>query len=57
MRLTELAKVMDVTPGRLSQLRSSKEWPPKLALAVEAATDGAVDAGFVSPVIAEARAS
>jgi len=54
-RLTDLAMEAGVTPGRLSQLRESLDWPPQLAMAVEAATDRVLDAAILSPVVAQAR--
>lgn len=57
LRLTDLSKAIGVTKGRLSQLRHSKDWPGSIALAVERATDGAVNASDLSPVVREARAT
>lgn len=53
--LTEIADEIGISKGRLSQLRDSQDWPPTLALKVEAATDGELDAGVLCPVIAQAR--
>jgi len=53
--LTELAGDLGVSKGRLSQLREALDWPPDLALKVEAATKGGVNASDISPVIARAR--
>lgn len=55
--LTQLATDIGVSTGRLSQLKSVTDWPPSLALDVEAATDGLLDAGELSPVIKRARES
>lgn len=54
--LTSLSLEMGVSKGRLSQLRRSVEWPPELALKVERATIGKLDAAALSRIIAEARA-
>lgn len=53
--LTALATEIGVSKGRLSQLRTSTDWPPELALKVEAVTGGAVSASDICPVIAQAR--
>jgi|TARA_R100000479_G_scaffold176487_1_gene131301 DNA-binding transcriptional regulator YdaS (Cro superfamily) len=53
--LTALAAKVGVSKGRLSQLRHSNEWPPELAMAVEKATGGELDAGELSPIVAQAR--
>ncbi len=53
--LTALAKLMNVTPGRLSQLRHSKEWPAEIALEAEKHTGGKLDAATLSPIIKRAR--
>jgi DNA-binding transcriptional regulator YdaS (Cro superfamily) len=55
--LTALSAAIGVSKSRLSQLRSDDKWPPELALAVERATGGALDASDLSPVVAEARTS
>lgn len=55
VRLTKLAEDMEVSKGRLSQLRNSTDWPPDLALKAEAATGGEINASDLSPVIARAR--
>jgi DNA-binding transcriptional regulator YdaS (Cro superfamily) len=52
--LTALSAAIGVSK---SQLRSDDKWPPELALAVERATGGALDASDLSPVVAEARTS
>jgi len=54
-RVTDLSLELDVTPGRVSQLRHETAWPPGLALKIERATDGYLDASKLSRVIAEAR--
>jgi len=53
--LTDLATDIGISKGRLSQLRDSVDWPPSLALKVEAVTGGAINASDISPVIATAR--
>ena len=53
--LTALALEVGCSKGRLSQLRDAVDWPPTLALDIERATDGALDAGMLSPVVARAR--
>lgn len=57
LKLTELSALVGVTKGRLSQLRHESEWPPEIALKVEEATKGAIDAGQLSPIVAKARMS
>lgn len=58
---TDLAKVIGVSKGRLSQLRKEtregREWPPELALKAETATAGQLSASALSSIIAQARAS
>jgi DNA-binding transcriptional regulator YdaS (Cro superfamily) len=53
--LTDLSLAIGVSKGRLSQLRHSEDWPPELALKAESATEGRLNAGTLSKVIAEAR--
>ena len=53
--LTALSTAIGISKGRLSQLRSAKDWPPQLALAVERETDGLLNAADLSPIVAEAR--
>lgn len=53
--LTALSAAVGISKGRLSQLRNSTDWPPEVAMKVEKATDGALDAGVLSPVVAQAR--
>ena len=53
--LTALSEEMGVSKGRLSQLRAVTDWPPELALKAEIATNGALNASALSPVIAAAR--
>lgn len=55
--LTALALELGVSKGRLSQLRNVAEWPPELALKVEQATGGYLDASRLSAVVAQARAA
>lgn len=56
MNATQLAAKIGVSKGRMSQLgKPDATWPPELALAAERATQGALDAAKLSPVIAEAR--
>lgn len=56
MNASQLAAKIGISKGRMSQLKD-KPWPPELALAAEKATEGALDAARLSPVIAEARAT
>jgi DNA-binding transcriptional regulator YdaS (Cro superfamily) len=53
--LTALSAEVGISKGRLSQLRHATDWPPELALKIERATSGKIDAGVISPIIAEAR--
>lgn len=53
--LTSLSAAIGVSKGRLSQLRNATEWPPELAMEAERATDGALNAATLSPVVARAR--
>lgn len=53
--LTALSLELGVSKGRLSQLRHSKDWAADLALKIEAATDGALNASLLSQVVARAR--
>lgn len=53
--LTDLSAKLGISKGRLSQLKSEDEWPPDIALKIEAATDGAIDASTLSTIIARAR--
>lgn len=54
--LTALSIEVGISKGRLSQLRNvTGAWPPELALKIEAATDGALDASILSSVVAQAR--
>lgn len=55
--LTALSVEVGVSKGRLSQLRDATEWPPELAMKVEKATDGALNATVLSKVVADARAA
>lgn len=55
MSLTQLAGELGVSKGRLSQLRTSTDWPPELALLAESKTGGALNASVLSPTIAKAR--
>jgi len=55
--LTDLAKDVGVSKGRLSQIRGGEPCPPALALRIEAATGGTVSASKLSTVIAQARAA
>jgi DNA-binding transcriptional regulator YdaS (Cro superfamily) len=55
--LTALSLEIGVSKGRLSQLRHLTEWPPELALKVEKATEGQLDASRLSAVVADARAA
>jgi hypothetical protein len=53
--LTALSLEIGVSKGRLSQLRHSTDWAPDLALKIETATDGALNASLLSQVVARAR--
>jgi DNA-binding transcriptional regulator YdaS (Cro superfamily) len=53
--LTALSIEIGISKGRLSQLRHSTDWPPELAMKIENATDGKLNASELSPVIAQAR--
>lgn len=55
--VTDLAKSVGVTKGRLSQIRNGDPCPPALALKIEAASGGKVSASELSQVIAQARAA
>ena len=55
--LTEVALAAGVSTGRLSQLRHATSWPADLALKIEAVTDGALNASFLSDTVAKARAA
>lgn len=55
MSLTAISLEIGVSKGRLSQLRHKTDWPPELAMKVESATKGALNASALSPVIAQAR--
>lgn len=55
--LTDLAALIGVSKGRLSQIRGGEKCPPELALKIETATGGAVSASALSHVIAQARAA
>lgn len=55
LSLTELSVRIGISKGRLSQLRNAVDWPPELALKAEEETHGALDASFLSAVVAKAR--
>jgi DNA-binding transcriptional regulator YdaS (Cro superfamily) len=55
LSLTDLSKMLEVSKGRLSQLRGKVDWPPELAMKAERVTGGKLDASKLSPVVAEAR--
>lgn len=55
--LTALSAEVGISKGRLSQLRNSTDWPPELAMKIEAATGGSLNASVLSSVIAQARAA
>lgn len=58
LSLTDLAKVIGISKGRLSQLKNEgKDWPPELALRAEELTDGQLSASSLSGIIAQARAA
>jgi DNA-binding transcriptional regulator YdaS (Cro superfamily) len=56
-QLTALALEVGISKSRLSQLRNSTDWPPDLALKIEGATGGVLDASRLSRVVALARAA
>lgn len=56
----ELCEKLNISGGRLSQLNDAiaggeGEWPADLALKIEEATGGALDASTLSSIIARAR--
>lgn len=53
--LSSLAASLGVSVGRLSQLRRSTKWPARLALKLEQATGGAINAAVISEIVAECR--
>ena len=53
--LTALSAEIGVSKARLSQLRNATEWPPELAMKVEQATGGLLDASILSATVAKAR--
>jgi DNA-binding transcriptional regulator YdaS (Cro superfamily) len=55
--LTELAALIGVSKGRLSQIRGGEKCTADLALRIEAATNGAISASELSHTIAQARAA
>lgn len=55
LSLAEIARRIDVTRGRMTQLKGLNEWPPDIALDVEFITDGVVDAAAMSPTVRRAR--
>lgn len=60
MSLTDLATAADISKARLCQLRKKKgkriaDVPPRLALDLEKATAGQIDAAAISSVIRDAR--
>lgn len=55
--ITDVARLAGVSKGRISQIRGGDPCPAALALEIEAATDGLVNASDLSPVIAKARAA
>lgn len=57
LSLTDLAKRVGISKGRLSQIRGGEPCPPELALKLERETGGAVSASGLSHVIAQARAA
>lgn len=56
MNLTALSKALGISKGRMSQLRKEKEWPAELAMKLEAATGGKLDASQFSHLVRKARA-
>ena len=57
LKRAEVCEAMNITQGRLSQLRDSVDWPPELALKMESVTRGAINASDISPLVAKARAT
>lgn len=55
LSLTELAERVGVSKARLSQLRKEPEIAPDMALKLEGATDGALNASEMSKIVAQAR--
>ncbi len=55
LTLGALAQKVGVTTGRLSQINGGQTCPADLALKIEAATDGAISAAVLSPIIGAAR--
>lgn len=55
--LTALSLEIGISKGRLSQLRHERAWPPELALKIEEATGGALNASELSELVAKARAA
>ncbi len=60
LSLTDLSEKVGVSKGRLSQLRQkdtrpNSDFPPRLALDLEGATEGKIDAATLSSVVADAR--
>ena len=55
LSLTALAERIGVSIGRLSQLKKSGGWTADLAMDIEAATGGKIDAARLSPTVARAR--
>tara|TARA_Y100000114_G_scaffold153717_2_gene174288 strand:+ start:37853 stop:38092 length:240 start_codon:yes stop_codon:yes gene_type:complete len=60
MNLTELSEAVQVSKGRLSQLRAkdgeAPDFPPELAMKLERVTGGMIDASAVSSIVKDARA-
>lgn len=54
--LTQLAEETGVSLSRLSQLKGKGGWTAELALDIERATGGLVDAGRLSATVKRARA-
>lgn len=54
--LTELAEMVGVSKSRISQLRGEPDLAPEMALRLERATNGMLDASALSKIVADARA-
>lgn len=55
--LTALSVEVGISKSRLSQLRNATDWPPELAIKIEAATANELDAAKLSAVVALARST
>lgn len=50
-----LSRIVGVTPGRITHVKVGMGCSPDLALKIEEATGGLVDAGKIAPVVKKAR--